>query len=286
MSVISSLSFDKFNKEHAINICMLQRGEIQELHYSDQLVMLIAVSGVLLIRDKLSNKYRDSLEEQHMVITDYDTINAVTTNSDRCRFILINLSSQNLSTISYIINDIKEGVTPKERQNIYSLRLKPILKGCLDNLQSVILNEDVTNDLKEYICSVRWQEILYIISKAYTLKEVSKFFLLVKCSQLPFKEKVYVNKESAKTSTQLAALCGYSTRDFARKFNDIFHTSPYKWMQEQKANEILEQLKTDAAIKDIIFQFEFSSAAHFTNFCKKRFNKTPSEIRKEYGKFA
>ncbi len=53
-------------------------------------------------------------------------------------------------------------------------------------------------------------------------------------------------------------------------------------MQQQKLNKITAKLNNkEIPFTEIIDEFEFSSAAHFTMFCKKYLNTMPSQFRKE-----
>ena len=58
--------------------------------------------------------------------------------------------------------------------------------------------------------------------------------------------------------------------------------SPYKWLMMKRAENINYKLsQTYIPFSDIIDEFNFSSAAHFSNFCKRFLGDTPSNLRKK-----
>jgi AraC-like DNA-binding protein len=53
-------------------------------------------------------------------------------------------------------------------------------------------------------------------------------------------------------------------------------------MQEQKAKKIYREVTcTKRTFTEIAFEYDFSSPAHFNDFCKQYFQNTPGGLRKE-----
>ena len=83
-----------------------------------------------------------------------------------------------------------------------------------------------------------------------------------------------------KTVKEFASLCCVSERSFNRKFQESFSQSPYRWMQERRAELVREKIcDPDIAFREIAMDFGFSSPAHLTCYCKKLFGATPTELR-------
>ena len=89
----------------------------------------------------------------------------------------------------------------------------------------------------------------------------------------------------AKGCCDIAAMAGQlnmSTATFQRKFKQTFHETAGQWLLDRKAERIVRQLKTTSLSFDqICFENGFSSLAYFSNFCKRVFGKTPTQLRNE-----
>ncbi len=129
---------------------------------------------------------------------------------------------------------------------------------------------------------LKQQELLFILQQSYTRKELYHFFYPLQSYTLDFKEVVLQNYKNAKTINELAEMMGYNIRMFQRKFQQYFSTSPYQWLQNQKAKQIYYRImEGKEKLSDLTKEYEFSSPAHFNKFCKLHFNMTPSEMRKK-----
>ena len=132
-----------------------------------------------------------------------------------------------------------------------------------------------------YLHGVKQDELFVLFKEYYTNKELSQLFHPIIGGNLKFKNKVWDNYLEAKTTEHLAELCGYSLPDFRKCFKENFHEPIYHWMQQQKAKCIRnEMLTSDDALWVIAERYGFSSAAHFTVFCKKHFDMVPTELKK------
>ena len=69
---------------------------------------------------------------------------------------------------------------------------------------------------------------------------------------------------------------GMSVPDMARKFKEEFGESVYSWLLKQKNARILAMLSyPSVTIKDVIYEFKFSSPASFNKYCKTHFGCPP-----------
>jgi len=79
---------------------------------------------------------------------------------------------------------------------------------------------------------------------------------------------------------QFALLCNRSLSAFKRDFQSIFHTTPGKWLLEQRllyAQNLLT-ISNKKPISDVAFESGFETLAHFSRSFKKRFGVTPSAV--------
>ena len=85
-----------------------------------------------------------------------------------------------------------------------------------------------------------------------------------------------------KSVAELAQICGYSVSSFKRAFKEIFDEPIYQWILGKKADRLKERLSGEEVnLKEIIYEFGFSSPAHFTKFCKKWLGMTPTKFIEE-----
>lgn len=125
-------------------------------------------------------------------------------------------------------------------------------------------------------------ELLFYLQAYYGKEQLYHFFFPILNPDAIFSEKVrlFCQHDSC-TVKELAMHMNLSTRQFSRKFKQAFSTTPYQWIKEKKIKRIWRELTTtDKPIKQIAFDFEFSSLSHFTKFCKDELGNTPSRIRK------
>jgi len=129
-------------------------------------------------------------------------------------------------------------------------------------------------DLKE-------RELFMLLFNYYSNEDLARFFAPFLCEDIQFKEFVLAHYLRVKNVQELASLANYSTSGFIKKFQRYFDESPYRWMQKQKANLILNDIKRGLKpLQEIAAEYNFSSYQHFANFCKIHFGFPPTEIAK------
>jgi AraC-type DNA-binding domain-containing proteins len=172
-------------------------------------------------------------------------------------------------------------LTP-ERMN-FKVRALPIaspIQSFLMLLESYMKNKV----LGGYLLSLKHKELIILLKTFYTKEECIDLFFPVIKGSTSFVNVVIDSYKHAKTIKELAEFCNLSLPTFNRKFKRNFNKSPYQWILMQKADDVKSLLLDhEVAICDIIEDYGFSSAAHFTTFCKKQIGMTPSEYRKTHG---
>lgn len=126
------------------------------------------------------------------------------------------------------------------------------------------------------------KEVFFVLSGYYKPEMLGELLAPLLRKEVDFKEFVMMNHYRAKSVQELAELCGMDFRKFNKLFKETFNAPPYTWMLDQKADLIEERLADPTvSFKDIMEEFRFSSPSHFTVFCRRQFDKTPSQHRKE-----
>jgi AraC-like DNA-binding protein len=137
-----------------------------------------------------------------------------------------------------------------------------------------------------YYFDLKIRELLFLIRAYYDKKQVFNFFRPIYSGDFVFLNNVYKHLDNVKTVKELAPLLSYSLSGFEKKFKRVFNLSPYQWMQEQKAKKIYHEITCGRkTFTEIAFDYDFSSPAHFNDFCKTHFDNTPGGVRKDNEKW-
>ena len=130
---------------------------------------------------------------------------------------------------------------------------------------------------------IKQKELFFILRYFYTKREIANLFAPIISRNLDFKNVVLANYLNASSVKELAHICNYSLSSFNRIFKKNFQENPYLWLQNQKIKYITGRLSDkNIPLGQIIDEFRFSSPSHFTIFCKKHLNLTPSQYRKQH----
>lgn len=128
---------------------------------------------------------------------------------------------------------------------------------------------------------LKHKELIWLFTKYYTPEELRLFFHPMTDEDVPFKSLVLAHYRKAEYTDVPAEMCGYGLHTFRRIFKKEFGISPYKWLTMKRAEHIRHRLSLPyIPFADIIEEFHFSSAGHFSNFCKQFLGDTPTNLRK------
>lgn len=166
---------------------------------------------------------------------------------------------------------------PMEKNDYLGLQINDAMTRVLDSMSFYLDNKLQCMHLHY----MKLQEVFFVFRGFYKKEDMVKFFSPILNRTVNFKDFVIANYQKVKTVEELAELYGCSLRSFNRKFKEFFDDSPYNWILRQRAKHIKAQLLTPGIeFTQIIKEFKFSSASHFSTYCKKQFGVTPREIRK------
>jgi AraC family transcriptional regulator, exoenzyme S synthesis regulatory protein ExsA len=78
----------------------------------------------------------------------------------------------------------------------------------------------------------------------------------------------------------LAMKAGCSISTFKRKFDQLYHTTPGKWIQTRRLEEAYHLIQTtDKTISEICFDVGFENPSHFIQTFKGKFGITPKQLQ-------
>ena len=151
------------------------------------------------------------------------------------------------------------------------------MRVLMDTVTTYIADETHDSDLWK----LKHKELIWVFTRYFAAEELRIFFHPMTGEQVPFRSLVLTHYRKAEFTDKLAEMCGYGLHNFRKIFKKEFGMSPYKWLMMKRAENIKYKLsQTYIPFADIIDEFNFSSAAHFSNFCKRFLGDTPSNVRK------
>jgi AraC family transcriptional regulator, exoenzyme S synthesis regulatory protein ExsA len=166
----------------------------------------------------------------------------------------------------------------KEQKDAVKINVEPLIMSYLDSLNFLLDHPGLAD---ENLVVTKLKELLILLSKSEKATSISDFVQsLFVSSEYEFKEVVRKNLYSSLSMNELAYLCGMSLATFKRKFAQVFHQSPAKYLLHKKLemaeHQLLNQLKP---ISDIAYDCGFESVPHFNKAFKRHFHHAPSAYR-------
>lgn len=147
----------------------------------------------------------------------------------------------------------------------------------------------IVNQMKYYLESginchhmylLKYKELYLIFKHYYTHEEIIQIFYLSLKNDPFFSDQVLDNYLKIKTVKELANLLGYGIKTFEKLFKENFDDSPYQWMQKRKALHVQQKLMNpNISLKQIMYDFKFTTPSHFNFYCKQHLGATPTQIR-------
>lgn len=151
------------------------------------------------------------------------------------------------------------------------------MRVLMDTVATYITDETHDSDLWK----LKHKELIWVFTRYYTAEELRIFFHPMTGEQIPFRNLVLTHYRKANNTEELAGLCGYSIHTFRRVFKKEFDIPVYQWLIKKRAENIRYRLSQFfVPLTDIIDEFNFSSAQHFSSFCKQYLGDTPGNLRK------
>lgn len=157
------------------------------------------------------------------------------------------------------------------------LTISEPLQTFINGIISYITDETHDADLWE----LKHKELIWLFTRYYDVEMLLAFFHPMTSEQVPFRNLVLTHYRKANNTEELAGLCGYGIHTFRRVFKKEFDIPVYQWLIKKRAENIRYRLSQSfVPLTDIIDEFNFSSAQHFSSFCKQYLGDTPGNLRK------
>lgn len=264
-------------KDREIEIVKISKGDTFQI-FSEQNQIFFIISGSLNILSK--RVYNKNVKEGELILVPLHRTCIMTAVKDS-RVIVIkfgfNISFCERMPLDLLLEKQTRG-NDKEDQGI------GLLKPHQKIVDFVRISCDYMTDSVNchYYYDLKIREFFFLLRAYHDKKQIFNFFKPIYNSDFSFSISVYKHLNEAKTVKDMASKLNYSLSGFEKKFKRVFDISPYQWMQEQRARKIYKEITcTRKTFTEIAFEYEFSSPAHFNDFCKQHFQYTPGGLRKE-----
>lgn len=162
---------------------------------------------------------------------------------------------------------------------VYNFTILPIKERIM---QFVTLLQDYLNDGLScvHFHELKEQELFIILRAYYSKEELASFFYPLLGKDMDFKDFVLANYLSVSDISEFAQLGNLSVDTFKRRFKEVFGESVHKWITQRKSELIYRDLiMTNKPFADIALDYQMSSQAYLSTFCKQHFGKSPQELR-------
>ncbi|MDR1631405.1 MAG: AraC family transcriptional regulator [Dysgonamonadaceae bacterium] len=125
------------------------------------------------------------------------------------------------------------------------------------------------------------QELQILISAYYSDEDLAHLFHSIFKGDIVFKAIVLQNRNKLSTVEEFAAAVHLNRNSFRKRFTDIFGINPSDWIISNRAEQVINELKKDKPIANIVHNCSFSSYPNFVRFCRNFLQNTPAALRKQ-----
>lgn len=258
------------NYEQLIKRHRLDAAQLLSLRNQDSSHIYYMLRGHVVVVH--NNEQHEIFTEQMFLITKNISSHCVA-KEDSVLIELPILSSIDLCSakvLDLLKSDVKYGV-----YHFHALCCKPGMMIYFDLLEDILswsMNCVYLHELKivEFLLSIKFE---------YSREEITRFFYPLIKELDGFKVLIRKSVNAATTARDLASISGMPYSNFLHYFKKQFGVSAQEWLHANRVKLIEERLyERGISISDIIREFNFSSAAHFSKFCKENFGHTPTEF--------
>ena len=162
--------------------------------------------------------------------------------------------------------------------NIKQIEVDRLLANFKENINILLDNPELAD---ERMIETKLKEFVLLITKSQNAPSQLDFLsALFKPLDIGFRSTIQHNIYSNLSLDELARLCHLSKSSFKRKFNEVFKSSPKKYISQKKIEKAAELLRSDnLRISDIAYDVGFDSLATFNRNFTSTYGKSPSEYR-------
>jgi AraC-like DNA-binding protein len=193
--------------------------------------------------------------------------------------LIFNLMSEVLFCERYYSGTLGEAMrlgANNEGCDVFILETNNKLANLLDEVSYMLLRGFVC----PYYVKCKTDEMLILVCLFYATEDLAKFYMPVFKGNTIFKSLVMHYRNKLFSVQELADVAHLNRDTFRRRFKEVFGVGPSKWIQQQRAELIMEQFKLNLPIVSVMDRCGFSFHSDFTRFCKKHLKLSPVMLQK------
>lgn len=162
--------------------------------------------------------------------------------------------------------------------NLKQVQIDALFEAFKQSIAILIDNPELAD---EAMLRNKIKEFVLLLSKSANAPSSLDFLAaMFKPEHVEFKTVVQSNLYSSLSVEELAKLCHMSTSSFKRKFKEVYHESPKKYIAQKKIERAEQLLKVhDNRVSDVAYDVGFETVSTFNRSFKSVTGKSPSEYR-------
>ncbi|MDR2910241.1 MAG: helix-turn-helix domain-containing protein [Bacteroidales bacterium] len=126
---------------------------------------------------------------------------------------------------------------------------------------------------------IKSQELFHYLRAYYPKDQLVGFSLPLLNTDSMFMDLVWKNYRQAHNMKELAQMINCSITKLDTKLKQITGLTAFRWLMEQKAKNIHHDLYYgQKTLKEISFEYHFSSVSHLGTFCRQYLGATPRDL--------
>ena len=173
-----------------------------------------------------------------------------------------------------------QSVTPlRGKQPFLIFKQDNFIKQFIASMQALITAE---NELPAAVRLIKLEELLLYLLHFDPERFRAIQIITKDREQLQIKKVVESHVGQLITVDELAFLCHMSTSTFKRRFSDIYHTTPQKWLLIRKLELAAELLRSGAeSPSGVYLKVGYQNHSSFSEAFRNHFGHTPSDYQQQ-----
>lgn len=242
------------------------------------IMLFFTLSGKIALTHSHGNTY--IIEKDYFFLKPMDAgfdIDCI--SQEEVRLIVCSFHIYSHKFLKYFLKRIicwKNTNTTEERGNFHYLENEKHTSAFLTDLTDMLSEKEFCVNYYQ----LKLEELFIYLETYYEKDELSAVFSPLLGTDIDFINDVASNYQTCKSADELATRLKMSRITFNRRFMASFGTTASKWLRNMRSNELLKMIvSSDLSFTEIAFKIGFSSSAYLTEYCRKNWGKTPTQLR-------
>ena len=257
-------------KDYVFRIVVKEAGEIFEAQSTSHL-LLICNEGSLQL--SLSPSHSFTVQSSHMLLIPEHTQWRVEVK-EKCDLLFLKFDAY-VNVCPYISSSTYKKYLDNQDYTFYQLELLPTMK----TLTELFIQKIKLGPACLLYHKTKKLDFFSFLSMCYSDEEIARLLYPLLNTEFMLTELVQKYADKVKNVNELIELSGMSRTSFYQKFKEIYGMSAKQWLLQRKAMLIKKRLQEPQPIlKEIRFEFGFSSPSQFNRFCNRYLGYNPSDF--------